>query len=153
MLAADNIAQCLDADKPLDRQSTNRNDQLGTNDPQLIVQPVTAPRTLGRRWHPVPSAAGMWTRIAAGDGGYIEEAARAVFIETGELKPLEQRGSSAAGKWTPAAPLRLPGRLTDKHRARSTGERDDRHDVGRVRTPSTRGESLPMGVEGAGERA
>ena len=153
MLAADDIAQCLDADKPLDRQSTNRNDQPGTNDPQLLIQPITAPRTLSRRRHAVSSAARMWTGIAAGDGGYIEEATCAVFIEAGELKPLEQCDSSATSEWTSAAALGLSRRLTHEHRTRSTRKRNDRHYVGRVGTPSTGGESRPMRIEGAGELA
>jgi hypothetical protein len=114
----DDITQGLYADEALDRQLADRHDQLRSNDPQLTLQPVSAPRALGRRRNAISPAGGMRSRITARYRRYIEEAARSVFIEPRFGEPLEERAPRPAGKWTPASALRLPGRLANQHRPR-----------------------------------
>src|SRR3954462_5747234 len=95
----------------------------------------------------------MRARVAPRDGGYIEEAASGVFVESCAGEPLEERASRSAGKGTTAPTLRRTGRLSDQHRLRRPRERDDRHDVGRIGTSPTTDELLPVRIEGAGELA
>ena len=147
VLATDRVAQWLDADKPLDRQLPDGNDQPGPNDAELAREPMAASRALRRRRDTVPSTGGVRARIAACHGRYIEEAASGIFVETSAREPLEQCGSRAAGKGSATAALGLSGRLPNEHRPGSAREGDNREDIGRVRTPPACRELFPMRVE------
>lgn len=144
VLASHDIAQRLNAKKSLDCESADRNDERRTNNAELVIQPIAAPRTLGGGRHAITSPTGMRAGVAPRHCGYIEVSPGGDFVETSLVQPLEQRRPSPAGKGTSAATLRLTRRLANEHRVWRAGERNNRDDVRRMRTSTTCGEAFPM---------
>ena len=81
----------------------------------------------------------MRPRIAARDGGDVEQLPRGRLVEARALEPAEERAAGAAGERLAARRLDLARRLTDEHRPRRARVRDDRQNrPTRGRTAGTR---------------
>src|SRR5687768_10859088 len=134
-------------EKPLDRQPPNRNQQVGRNYPELVVEPVRATRLLDTSGNAISSAARMRAGIAARDGRDVNLFARRRLVDPGAREPAKQGFSRTPGKRSPAVRFDLPGRLTDQHDARTDGARYDGPDPRPERAALTSGESGFMAFE------
>src|SRR5437016_1992773 len=68
VLPADHLFERIRAEELVDRETTHRNQQRWSNDPELRSQPIRTVRALHGTRHPISSAALTWPGIAARDG-------------------------------------------------------------------------------------
>lgn len=131
------------------RQPSHWNQQLRLNDLQLGLQPVGTARLLETTRNPITSPTGVRPRIAAGDGGDVNEFARRCLIDSRPREPTKQRLSRSTGKWDSALRLHLSWSLPYEHHTRVGSLRGDRTDASAKLAALTNAEGKAMSREGA----
>jgi hypothetical protein len=124
-LRTDKYREWVRGQESLDSEPSDRNDELGTDDPQLLVKPVRTLVLFHSTGHAVSAAARVWSRIAARDGRYVDRASCAYLVDSCLLEPAKKRFPRSTGERTTTVRFDFAGRLTDEHNARACGFGND----------------------------
>jgi len=110
---SDAVVEARDPEDPLHGETAHRNDDRGTEQAQLPVEPEPAELDLARRRGPIPATRRMTARIAARHGDAVEGLVELLFVE---LEPPPKRPTGSTAPRPALLGFDDSGSLADDHR-------------------------------------
>jgi len=108
--------------KTIDGETAEQKDHTRLQKRELLIEPWSAERDLGRRGSSVAATGRGLSRKALGDRGAVRQV---VLVDPGLREPTSQLGSRAAAKRLTCRELDRAGRLADDRDAVTNGSGDD----------------------------